>query len=413
VISHRCLLWGIVLVCAACAGPDDSVPSATILDSAGVRVVTYELEGVHVPTLWRADELDLEIGEVEGAAERTFSGIADLAVSDDGSILVSDAVAREVRVYDAAGSYLGAIGRAGEGPGEFAMAPTIAGSSGDTVWAFDARANRVTSFTRTGDVLEVLTLPTDEVGRTASAMRLADGTYLSLSRWVDPASRTVFHDARAELDSIVIERLDPAGALLDTIGVMADRTRARMIMDAGGGAIRTVEAPTPYSARAVVVTDGATVVLGRSDSFELEVLRTDAAADVLLRVRGVDHPATADDIRAHQEARLLEEMGDREIDPMTRRLSLDFLPERLPTLGNVIVADGGDVWVSLAAYDLSGGLDWLVFTPDGELRGRVRTPPHLQVRAVGRDYVLGFALDELDVPYVRRYRLRAPGPSTS
>jgi hypothetical protein len=37
----------------------------------------------------------------------------------------------------------------------------------------------------------------------------------------------------------------------------------------------------------------------------------------------------------------------------------------------------------------------------------------LQVRAVGRDYVVGFALDELDVPYVRRYRLRAPGPDAS
>lgn len=406
-------MWGTLLVVAACVGPSDSVPAATIVDSAGVRVVTYELEGVNVPTLWRADELDLEIGEVEGAAERTFSGIADLAVTDDGFILVSDAVAREVRVYDAAGSYLGAIGRGGEGPGEFAVAPTFAGSSGDTVWTFDARTNRITSFARAGDVLEVLTLRTDDVGRTASAMRLADGTYLALSRWVDPASETVFHDARAELDSIVIERLDAAGALLDTIGVMADRTRARMVMDGGGGAIRTIDAPTPYSARAVVATDGARAVIGRSNSFELEVFGTHGAAEVILQVRGVDHPASAADIRTHQEARLLEEIGDREIDPMTRRLNLDFLPERLPAFGSVIVADQGDIWVSLTAYDLSEGLDWLVFSEDGELRGRVHTPPDLQVRAVGRDYVVGFALDELDVPYVRRYRLRAPGPDAS
>jgi hypothetical protein len=59
----------------------------------------------------------------------------------------------------------------------------------------------------------------------------------------------------------------------------------------------------------------------------------------------------------------------------------------------------------LTEYDLSGGLDWLVFTRIGELRGKVHTPPELRLRHVHDDFVVGFVLDELDVPYVRRYPL--------
>ncbi len=90
---------------------------------------------------------------------------------------------------------------------------------------------------------------------------------------------------------------------------------------------------------------------------------------------------------------------------MTRRLNIDFLPDRLPSFGNIVVAPQGDVWVSLPEYDLSEGLDWLVLDRTGVLRGAVQTPADFQMRAVGADYIVGFVLDEFDVPYVRRYPL--------
>ncbi|MEE2899930.1 MAG: 6-bladed beta-propeller [Gemmatimonadota bacterium] len=45
---------------------------------------------------------------------------------------MSDALAQELRVYDAAGTYVRTIGQRGEGPGEFASAPAIVGLAGDT-----------------------------------------------------------------------------------------------------------------------------------------------------------------------------------------------------------------------------------------------------------------------------------------
>ena len=38
--------------------------------------------------------------------------------------------------------------------------------------------------------------------------------------------------------------------------------------------------------------------------------------------------------------------------------------------------------------------------------GRVATPPGLEVHEIGEDYILGVELNDLDVPFVRRYPLR-------
>jgi hypothetical protein len=401
------------LLAIGCTPATDALPAAEVVDSAGVRVVTYDLASRDVPLLTVVGAPELEIGEVEGSAERAFSRIADLAVSEYGSILVSDAVARAIRVFDASGAYLRTLGSVGEGPGELASPPTVAGVAGDTVFVFDVVSQRITAFAMSGDLLGAVTLSPDGVGRASAARRLHDGTLLVQSRWVAPDAAVEIHGPRMELDSIVLARLDSEGAPIDTLRVMADRTRGRMVQDRGGGVVGTIEAPTPYSAHAVVVTDGARTVIGRSDRFELRLSGSGRSPETILRVRGVDHPATAKEIRAHQEAALRADFGDREIDPMTRRLNIDFLPERLPAFGSVVLSDEGNVWVSLSEFDLSDGLDWLVFTAEGELRGRVHTPPEFRLRAIRGDALVGFALDELDVPFVRRYRLEAPGRASS
>ena len=69
----------------------------------------------------------------------------------------------------------------------------------------------------------------------------------------------------------------------------------------------------------------------------------------------------------------------------------------------------GGLWDFLRGRDLepepvpvSG---WHVFSPEGELLGRVATPLGLEVHEIGADYLLGVELDELEVSFVRRYPL--------
>ena len=49
--------------------------------------------------------------------------------------------------------------------------------------------------------------------------------------------------------------------------------------------------------------------------------------------------------------------------------------------------------------------DWMVFSPDGHLLGRVEVPRGLRIAEIGDDYLLGVQRDEFDVPYVLRFRL--------
>lgn len=399
----------VLAIMAGCSEDRPEGPSVAVSDSAGVRIVTHDLTDAPAPTFRLVGAHDLEIGQQAGAPEYAFSRITDLAVADDGTIIVSDGVARELRTYDPDGRYLRTLAGPGDGPGELAAPPTFAAIAGDTVFAFDGRSSRVTSFTLAGRLASVGTFRSEEIGRPRAMIRLDDGSYLSRSSWVDPGSsqRLESYDIRLELDSLVVEHLGPDGALVDTLRVMPGRTRLRSIDVGADGMVRLRQATPPHALETHVTSDGERLVTGRTDAFQLEIVEIGTGAETRIRVLGADHPATAADIRAHQEAELREDLGEQEIPAESRALYLDHLPERLPAFGNVLVSRNGDLWVSRAALDASDGLDWLVFSLEGELRGTVHTPPDLDVRAVTDEYLVGFVLDDLDVPYVRRYPLRA------
>ena len=56
-----------------------------------------------------------------------------------------------------------------------------------------------------------------------------------------------------------------------------------------------------------------------------------------------------------------------ELDADARRLNIEFLPERLPSFGNIVVGENGEVWVSLTEYDLSDGRGQIVIPRDANL----------------------------------------------
>ena len=409
---RRTLAWalaaGLVATVEGCATDAPNAPTGEVVDSAGMRIVTYDLTNAQ-PRTWRiVGEHDLEIGVRDGAPEYAFSRIPDLAVTDEGSIVVSDGAAGELRVYDASGVYRRTLGRQGEGPGEFAVAPVIVGLGGDTVFAFDGRNRRLTSLTTAGDVLEMVTLRSATVVGPSIMARQDDGTYLAQSPWVNPRTADELYEMRLDLDSIVIEHLDARGVLLDTVLVVADRNRARRVRQREDGTFSTIQAQPPFVAQAFVRSDGVRPVVARSDALELRLLGRPGESDLVIRVVGADHPATADDIRRRQEAAVREAAGGDEIDPMTWMLNVEFVPDRLPAFQDIVVSDEGDAWVALMEYDASEGYDWLVFSPAGELRGVVHTPPTLRLFEVRSDFIVGVVLDEFDVPFVRRYPLLFP-----
>ncbi len=281
----------------------------------------------------------------------------------------------------------------------------MAGVAGDTVFAWDIRTARLTRFLLDGSPLGSTQMLSGNGTRLSRVIRRASGEYLGHSRWIDPDGEPELYDVRLELDSVVVERLDAEGSVLDTLGVMADRNRARTIQSTGSG-FRVLQAEPPYTEQLFHETNGSLEVMGRSDAFDLELVRG-AEPPLRIRVLGAEHPADADEIRRHQEARLREELGDEPLDPPTRMLNLDFLPERLPAFTDVVVAENGDVWVARGDF-VEAAYEWLVFSSEGELLGSVRTPEGARLLAVGPSYVVTVVEDDFDVPFVRRYPLTVP-----
>jgi hypothetical protein len=185
-----------------------------------------------------------------------------------------------------------------------------------------------------------------------------------------------------------------------------------MVTPQPDGRVRVMQATTPYSARAFLLVDGVVVTLAHSSGFDFTTYDSEGRAAARLRVDGIQHPATQAEIRRKQEERIREDLGD-EVPELTRMLNVEFAPEKLQAFVAALYSETGDLWVALQDFEEVDGTEWLVFTPDGELRGAVHTPEAFFLRYITDEYVVGFVTDELDVPYVRRYPLIFPAASSN
>ncbi len=93
-----------------------------------------------------AATVDLEIGLLDGPEEYTFGRISGLALDESGSIYVADAMADEVRVFDATGEFQFTIGRSGSGPGELQGPCCLAIDNAERLWIRDTQNRRYNAY---------------------------------------------------------------------------------------------------------------------------------------------------------------------------------------------------------------------------------------------------------------------------
>ena len=379
------------------SGPRDT--GFTVRDSAGIQIVESAAPAWEPGMGWSlAAEPSLEIGLLEGPEEYVFDRIGEVFLLSDGRIAASNRRTSEIRYFASDGTFLNAVGGAGEGPGEFQSMRTWPGTA-DTLLVFDARLARLTTLDPEGGFVTSIRIEGESgLGFPTPFGSTSDGG-------VFVTSGTGGYGAGAsgllEGNEIIFSRHAPKGDFRNVIArLQASPHWAHTV------AGQTIAQYLPHSVGwTVFAWESGHVFLGSGDEPEIEVWDPDGS---MVRL-----------IRWDAERRLV---GDREIaeyreeflasyqDPDQKRFWEGWLrevpfPDALPTFDGLLVDRTGHLWVERYQPFWDDSRTWSILSPDGLWLGDLDTPPALRITEIGADYVLGVWKDEMDVEFVRMYAL--------
>ncbi|MBW3551994.1 MAG: hypothetical protein KY466_00715 [Gemmatimonadetes bacterium] len=349
---------------------------------------------------------ELRIGTLDGAM--ALMAIHTAALSSDGRLLFVQQRPPAVKVFDASsGELVRTFGRAGEGPGEFVQVSYLS-VQGDTLFAADRRQQRLSLFTFDGTHLRTERIASSEVpGATGPTIPLL------------PAPEgLVWGEALLRLGTtmlpLVLMRRDG-----DIVRVVAERLVERGTAQASGGG-RVFAFMQPFAGldhQSAFAPDGSAVALvevfpGDEDRGAFVVMKVDAAGDTVYarRFRYDRIPVTTaqrDSIHYLWATRFAGADEPRS-DLGTAREHVR-VPEYLPPISEVLLGADGRVWLrreSLSAPTAT----WLILDPSGHPTAAATLPRKARLLLAERDHAWAMVTDDLDVPYLVRYRIHHPPP---
>lgn len=389
----------------ACDQGQESAPFPTtqIRDSAGIRIVENPRpsDGSRLP--WRiGPEPAVSIGAVEGDEPYMLVGAIDATRLSDGRIVVVNGGTSELRVFDAVGDHVATWGGRGEGPGEFGGLYAVERWPGDSIiaWytsrlgisAFDAQGN----YGRTWELVQEGSVPLMLGFRPEYAMH--DASILAVHK---PESS----------DTVVVQLRNGEGRIRSSLGT--HRVAEPYIHSPGTD--QSLLLGKTFGHEPVWTPWGGLVVIAHTGRYELRAFAADGSLARIVRRDHVPRAPTPDQIEAYIEGQLGWTTGMTESQRARWREGYESAPvaEHLPAFESVMSDAAGHLWV--AEYEFSAAARgtyeerpprlWTVFDPEGRVLGNVETPEDLWIHEIGEDYILGVALDELNVEYVQVWTL--------
>ncbi len=386
----------LALILAACAGGEGGGPAFTERDSAGVTIVENLRGSWSEDQSWRlSPEPIVDIGVLEGEDVYQLFQVGGATLLDDGRIVVANGGTGELRYYDGDGRFLKAVGRKGEGPGEFESmgSPILVG---DSIFVWDFRLRRMSVLDREGGFGRSFRV---EGALTVPAGTFSDGSFLFTAGLTFRPSEI----AAVVRDTALYAHVGREGEVLDSIGRFPSIEFYMLGTDQ-----RAAATSLPFGRRTYAAVHGQTAYLGSSDSYEILRYAVDGRLEGIVRVGHEHSPVTQGDIEREKADRL----GDAD-DNWRRTLERMFaempIPSTMPAFDGLETDALGNLWVREAVRPGAPDAVWTVFDTGGRIRGTALTPADLSVVEIGTDYLLGTWRDELDVEHVQLYALIKPG----
>jgi hypothetical protein len=368
-------------------------------DSAGIQIVETSRAAWAAGGGWTLDQApDLVIGRMEGEAPYLFGDVRGAVRLENGSIVVVDNQARELRWFDRGGAFIRSAGRPGEGPEEFrTSAWSLERCGEDRLYVHDLWAQRMVSWDTTGAFQRGFNLT--EPGQPARGVYehacRDDGGFVAVG-WGDSSTMPRLPDGS---DPIFYRQYAPVWALDSTGALESEYGRflssERIAHPRGSG-------PHPFGRAVKFAAGGGRVFIGTGEGFSIGVYRDDRLIEIWR--------ASADDLAI--EEGFLEAFSAVEVDQGHERErnwvtdGLVEMPPALPGFTELRVSPDGHLWAKRFGLPWEETNRWGIFAPDGTFLGNLDLPAGLSVTEIGNDYVLGVAANELEVQRVELHMLR-------
>jgi len=365
------LLSSLVLLGLLLAGCGDSSNTPSLGDW------TLKTDGVTLTE-------DLRVSETEAFY---FGGIADVAVRTDGQIAVADHKANDVKVLTPDGALAHRLGQQGRGPGEFQRVGVVQWARGDSLFAYDLQASRLTVFA------PVPPLPR---ARTVSVSR-EDGfpmrVYVTDPRLiVEISSRVPPSDGDPRYRRV--RSLSEGGVPGDTL-FTARREESIIIRNDGVFQFR----PLPFARESrIALSPTGRLYAGYEDSLRIVAHEWNDTQDVIADVPAPPVPLTD----ADRDSALAAIDNDQ-----MRQAVAKALPDTKPAFTDLVVADDGHLWVRRPPKNPTAETTaWWVLAPETKTIRTVQLPREVNIEVVQKGKAYGTTTTEVGAPALVRYRIQ-------
>lgn len=339
----------------------------------------------------------------ERGGELAAADVRDLSPAPGGRLLVLDGEGSRAVVLDGDGRVVLRVGRPGPGPGELRSPGRVEPGRAGGVVVLERRPPTVHRWDSAGGFL----------GR--RRLRSADGreSARGIAEWGDRLA------AGRAVRMVLLDPADPSRSrssvyVADSTGLgpgpvvswRRDGTHGRL--------------PEVFGARrswaAVTAGDGSgRIAVARGDRYEIRRYDLSGRLRAVVR-REVDRIPVSDRMRRRALDRFVGEArrGGAPEGMAARLRGRVPVADRLPAIGEIWPSStDGRLWVGVPGEGEPGGpastvRAYDVFDPELAYLGRVSAPRGFRLHRVRGDLLYGSYVDELGVPGVRVYRLRAP-----
>jgi hypothetical protein len=395
-----------------------NLPWTTAVDSTG-DTVFVRVTG-DVPTeLVGSVEPELKVGAVDGAEELTFGSIQDVFPTRDGGLLVHDDQAQLIRFYDSTGAYVKTLGGKGGGPGEYQQVNGIAVQPSGEILVWDASGGRINRYTADGTFIAQFRLSLT-TWFTSNALYADDngGIYHWSPIGEDPDQPLRHRNG--------LLRVDTLGTVLDTIHFQDwGPAPARLEASSPDGRSRSVTTiPFQPSSYSILLRSGG-LATGYSSSYRFVLQHPGQKPRVVLR----DATPVPVSETERTERRAQIEQNFKRMVPTWSWTGPD-VPTVKPAFTGIRVAMDGRIWVTVPSpaepipeaelapvtpppegqpprvrFTTRERTRYDVYSPQGELLGRILLPPRVRLMAIGTTHAWGTLRDADDVDYAVRFKL--------